>query len=59
MALVLILVGTNIGRNKRRRVKKPGKKKQLVQFMEGTHGTGGKCELMEDTDIGTCAEDKV
>ena len=54
--MALILIGTNIGRDKRRMLKKPENKKQLVQFMEGKVV---KCEVVGDKDIGTVGEDEV
>ena len=54
--MAVILIGTNIGRDKRRMVKKPENKKQLVQFMEGKVV---KCEVVGDREIGTGVEDEV
>ena len=56
IALAIVLIGTNIGRDKRKRAKKPENKKQLVQLMEGKEV---KCEVVGDKDIGTGVEDDV
>ena len=45
--LALILVGTNVGRNKRGMTKISSKKKETMQIMEGK---GVKCEVVENKD---------
>jgi hypothetical protein len=56
LALAVLLVGTNVGRNGKDNLKKPGESVDCVQIMEGR---GFKCHLVTDQGIGTCLEDEV
>ena len=56
IVLALILVGTNMGRNKRKIAKKPGVKRNMKQVMEGK---GVKSEVVGDYDNGLYSEEEV
>jgi hypothetical protein len=54
--LALILVGTNVGRNKSGITRISSKKKQTIQIMKGK---GVKCELVGENDNEVYREEEV
>ena len=54
--LALILVGTNVGQNKRGNTRISSEKKDTVQIMEGK---GVKCEVVGDKDNVVYMEEEV
>ena len=54
--LALILVGTNVGKNKRGKTTKSSEKKETIQIMEGK---GVKCEVVGDKDNALYREEEV
>ena len=56
LALAVLLVWTNMGRNEKDNLQKQGKSMDCVQIMEGR---GFKCHLVTDQGIGTCLEHEV
>ena len=56
IVLALILIGTNVGRNKRGNTRISSEKKETVQIMEGK---GVKCEVVGDKDNVVYMEEEV
>ena len=56
LALAVLLVWTNMGRNKEDNLKKPGESIDCIQIMDGR---GFKCHLVRNQGIGICLEDEV